>query len=99
MHELAALVFVEAGFVGGDHHAGEVFELAVVQAEGPVVPGADGAAVFDVAADVLAVVEAGTDAPGGATRSTCPTFTCLLSGSAFHLARSAGFCLKVREMA
>src|SRR5688572_24225313 len=52
---------VQAGLVGGDGDAGAVAELAVVEAEGPVVPGADGAAVFDepageVAAGVGAVV-------------------------------------------
>src|SRR3954471_22994286 len=50
-----------AGFIGGDGDAGGVAELAVVEAERPVVPGADGAAVFDgprgeVAAGVGAVV-------------------------------------------
>src|SRR5687768_6080952 len=52
---------VQAGLVGGDGDAGAVAELAVVEAEGPVVPGADGAAVLDepagqVAAGVGAVV-------------------------------------------
>ncbi|WP_086965491.1 pentapeptide repeat-containing protein [Caballeronia glebae] len=54
-----------------------------------------GCAIFDPAAVELAIVDG---APGGATRNTWPTFTCLLSGSVFHLARSAGFCLKLREM-
>jgi hypothetical protein len=39
----------KAGFIGGDLDCGGVFKVAAVEAEGPVVPGADGAVVFDVA--------------------------------------------------
>jgi hypothetical protein len=51
----------QAGFVGGDLNGGGVFKVAAVQAKGPVVPGTDGAVVFDVsgsegAAGVGAVV-------------------------------------------
>ena len=47
MHELLAAVVDRAGLVGGNADAGEILELAVVEAEGPVVQGAHGAAVFD----------------------------------------------------
>ena len=40
---------MQAGFVDGDLDGGGGFEVAGVEAEGPVVPGADGAVVFDVA--------------------------------------------------
>src|SRR5687768_1531542 len=44
----------QAGLVGGDRDAGAVAKLAAVELEGPVVPGADGAAVFDEAAGEVA---------------------------------------------
>jgi hypothetical protein len=65
-----ALMLEEASGVGFDGDAGEVAHLAVVEAEGPEVSGADGAAVFDFAvgeagAGVGAgVVEGGGDAVG-----------------------------------
>src|SRR5436305_172776 len=40
----------EAGFVDGDGDAGGVGELAIVEAKGPAVPGADDAAVLDPSA-------------------------------------------------
>ena len=51
----------QAGFVSSDLNGGGVFKVAAVQAKGPVVPGTDGAVVFDVsgsegAAGVGAVV-------------------------------------------
>src|SRR5439155_9499360 len=60
LNKLLALVLAQPGLVGRHLHARSFFQLAVVQTEGPVVPGADGAAVFDVSAgEVAAGVRAG----------------------------------------
>jgi hypothetical protein len=42
-----ALVVVEPGFVARDRDAGRAAKFAVIEPEGPIVPGADRAAVFD----------------------------------------------------
>src|SRR4051812_37080009 len=59
----------QSGLVGADRDAGGVAQLAVVEAEGPGVPGADGATVLvdvaagEVAAGVGAVVVDDVDRP------------------------------------
>src|SRR5687768_10049184 len=60
LDEFAALVVEQPRLVRRDLHARHVFELAVVEPERPVVPGADGAPFVDVpAGEVAAGVRTG----------------------------------------
>ncbi|WP_408142902.1 pentapeptide repeat-containing protein [Caballeronia glebae] len=91
----SATGFSEADFSEADFSATDFSAAGFCAIDFSGVGRSGGCAIFDPAAVELAV---GDGAPGGDTRNTWPTFTCLLSGRVFHLARSAGFCLKLREM-